>query len=266
MRRLYVIIIFNLFIVTQYTRAQVLNVDREFTEDSLRKNYDLAANIFLSSDKQKNNLLDISTSIEYDNYLKNKYIILALFRNDAVFNGSQMIQNEGLSHIRYRDNDHRNFSPEFYGQYQWNGAWGMEYRYLVGSNLRIKIIDQQEGDIYAGVGTFYEVERWNWQGVKAELVPANPNDIQRDMFRLNSYLKVSRKLTKNIDLSAMSYLQFPLQGDFLQPRWYMDANMYITASNKLEFVLHWDHIRDLNRVVPIDDFFYSFSMGLQVNL
>lgn len=252
--------------ISSDVNAQILNVDREFTEDSVRKNFDLTANLFLSSDKQKNNLLDVSTSLEFDKYLKNKYIILALFRNDAVYNGNQMVQNEGLSHIRYRDNDHRNFSPEFYGQYQWNGAWGMKYRYVAGANLRVKVIDQTKGDIYAAIGSFYEVEKWNWQGVKSALVPSNPKDIKRDMFRLNTYLKASRKLNKNIDVSAVTYLQFPFQSQFLQPRWFLDANMYIAATDKLEFVLHWDHIRDLNRLVPIDDFFYSFSMGIQVNL
>ena len=111
MKGLIIIIIF-IFSISSDCQAQVLNVDREFTEDSARKKHNITANIFLSSDKQKNNLLDLSTSFEYDKYLKNRFIFLALFRNDAVFNGRQMIQNEGLSHLRYRDNDHRNNPPE----------------------------------------------------------------------------------------------------------------------------------------------------------
>jgi hypothetical protein len=266
MGRAHAYILIVVFFIAITSSGQVLNVDREFTEDSLRKKYDVTANLFLSSDKQKNNLLDISTNIEYDKYLKNKYILLALFRNDATFNGAEMLQNEGLAHIRYRDNDHRKFSPEFYGQYQWNGAWGMEYRYLMGSNFRIKIMDKQAGDIYGAIGAFYEVERWNWNGVKSDLVPNKPSDIQRDMLRLNTYIKASRKLTRNIDVSSISYLQFPLKGIFFQPRWYFEANMYVAATDKIELVLHWDHIKDVNRVVPIDDFFYTFSMGIQVNL
>ncbi len=255
-----------LLILSVPVKSQVLNIDREFAPDSARKNYDLITNFFLSSDKQKNNLIDISGNIEYDRFLKNKYVLLALFRSDAVFNGDEMIQNEGMAHIRYRDNDHRKFSPEFFVQYHWNGAWGMEYRNLYGANLRLKIIEKEKGDIYTGIGGFYELERWNWNGVKAEFLPETTPDIQRDLWRINTFLKASGKLSKNMDVSTTSYLQFPVNGQFLQPRWYMEANMFITASDKIEFVLHWDHIRDLYLVVPIDDFYYTFSMGIQLNL
>lgn len=246
--------------------AQVLNIDREFAEDSTRKGYDFAGKVFLSSDKQKNNVINVSGNIEFDKYLKNKYVILALLRNNAVFNGNQVIQNEGIAHLRYRDNDHRKYSPELFIQYQWNGAWGMEFRNIFGSNLRVKILEKEKGDIYTAVGAFYEMERWNWNGVKNELIPQNPSKIVRDMWRVNTYLKASRKLTKSIDFSTVSFLQFPVNGNFLQPRWYMEANMYLAVNNWLSFVLHWDHIRDTYRAVPIDNFYYSFSMGVQVNL
>lgn len=255
-----------ILVITTYSNAQVLNVDREFSEDTLRKKFDVAANLFLSSDKQKNNVFNISTSVEYDKYLRNKYLILALFKNDAVLNGKQIIQNEGFSQLRYRDNDHRKISPEFYFQYQWNGSWGMRYRTLAGTNVRLKIIEKEKGDIYAAIGTFYEKEKWNWDGVKPDLLPLFTNDITRSMFRLNTYLKVSRKLSKNIDISSTSYLQFPLQGKVYKSRWYMDVNLYVTATQKIEFIFHWDHLRDLNRLVPIDDFYYSYSMGFQVKL
>ena len=253
-------------LLTPAINAQVLNVDRELTHDSTRKNYDITANIFLSSDKQKNNLIDFSTNLEYDLYLKNKYVILAFFRNDAVFNGTQMIQNEGLSHLKYRDNDHRSVSCELFAQHQWNGAWGMKFRFLSGANLRLKFIEKDNLDIYGALGTFYEIEKWNWNGVNKNLVPQNASDIQRDIFRLNSYIKLSRKLTHHIDISAISYLQFPLNAFFSHPRWFVDANMYIAATDKLSLVLHWDHILDSYWVVPVDNFFYTFSMGLQVNL
>jgi hypothetical protein len=83
---------------------------------------------------------------------------------------------------------------------------------------------------------------------------------------MNTYLKASAKISKNMDVSATSFIQFPLNEQFFQPRWYMETNLFFSASNNLSFVLHWDHIRDLNRVVPIDNFFYTFSMGIQLNI
>jgi len=245
--------------------AQVLNIDREVIADSLKKNYSFAGTFFFSSDKQKNNLLDASVNLEFNRIFKNKYVFVSLFRSDAVFNGDQMIQNEGMCHLRYRDNDHRRFSTEIFAQYQWNGAWGMIYRNLFGTNFRLKIIEKDNIDCYGAVGGFYEFEKWNWKGVKAELIPLEATNINRGLWRLNTYLKASGKLSKNMDISTTSYLQFPVSQEFFQPRWFMETNLFVTASNHLTFVIHWDHIRDLNRVVPIDDFFYSFSLGIQLN-
>ncbi len=246
--------------------AQVLNLDREVTADSLKKKYSFAGTFFLSSDKQKNNLIDVSGNLEFNRIFNNRYVLISLFRSDAVFNGDQMIQNEGMCHLRYRDNDHRKLSTEFYAQYQWNGAWGMIFRNLYGSNLRIKIFEKDHRDLYGGIGGFYEIERWDWRGVKSELIPLEAKNIMREMWRMNTYLKASAKLSKNIDISATSYLQFPLNEQFFMPRWYMETNLFINATGNLSFVLHWDHLRDLNRVVPIDDFFYTFSMGIQLTM
>ena len=260
------IILLTFFISPSVLHAQVLNLDREVTADSLKKKYSFAGTFFLSSDKQKNNLIDVSGNLEFNRIFNNRYVLISLFRSDAVFNGDQMIQNEGMCHLRYRDNDHRKLSMEFYAQYQWNGAWGMIFRNLYGSNLRIKIFEKEHGDLYGGIGGFYELERWNWKGVKTELIPLQEEDITRKMWRMNTYLKTSAKISKNMDVSATSYIQFPLNEQFFQPRWYMETNLFFSASNNLSFVLHWDHIRDLNRVVPIDNFFYTFSMGIQLNM
>jgi hypothetical protein len=261
-RLFYLIISFFLCI---QSRAQVLNVDRELTEDSLRKKFDLVGSIFVSSDKQKRNVIDYATRLEGDIYFKNKYLLLALFRNDAVFNGKQTIQNEGMAHVRYRDMDTRKWSPEFYIQYQWNGAWGMEYRNLVGSNLRIRWMEKSGFDLYTGHGFFAEQERWNWNGVKPENIPATASDRLRRMFRFNNYVKLSAKLSDNVDWTTVSYWQFPLNGSFFQPRWFLESNVNIGIGKHFNFIVHWDHIRDRYRVVPIDLFYYTVSTGLQFN-
>jgi hypothetical protein len=246
--------------------AQVLNIDREFAADSLRKNWDLSGGFNFSSDKQKKNILDLNTTLEFDRFLKNKYVLLGMVKNDLVYSGKSKIQNEGMFHIRYRDNDHRKLSGEMYAQYQWNGAWGMEYRYLYGSNLRIKLFDRNKSDFYAGIGLFHENERWNWSGVSDDILSNNPNKIERQIFRVNTYLKSSIKLSKSIDLSIISYLQSPMNSNFKNSRWFLDANMFYKLSDKFNFFIHWDHISDAYRVVPIQSFYYSYSTGLMVNL
>jgi outer membrane receptor protein involved in Fe transport len=246
--------------------AQILNIDREFAADSLRKNWDLSGGLNFSSDKQKKNISDLNTSLEFDRFLKNKYVLLGIFKNDLVFSGKSKIQNVGMFHVRYRDNDQRKLSYELYTQYQWNGAWGMEYRYLYGSNLRLKFFDKNKSDFYAGLGVFHENEKWNWSGVADELQIPNAESIKRKMYRVNTYLKSSFKLSKAIDFSVLTYLQIPINSKFKNSRWYLDANLYFRISEKFNFFVHWDHITDAYRVVPIKTFYYSYSTGLMVNL
>ncbi len=243
--------------------SQVFNIDREVVPDSSYKNWAFAAGVNLASDKQQNSILDFSSNAEIDRFFKNNYLLIAALRNDAVLLGKNAIQNEGLAHIRFRDRDTRKISWEGYGQYQWNGAWGMDYRIVLGNNIRFKFLEKRKADLYFASGIFREWEKWNWAGVKPELVPNDAADRTRKMFRLNEYLKYAIKLSDQVDVSTVSYLQFPLKGNFFQPRWHFDTNVFLHVGKHLSFTVSWNHVIDNNRLVPIDRFYYSFSTGLQ---
>ena len=185
---------------------------------------------------------------------------------DVTVNGKQSLQNDGYVHLRFKDNDTRKISLEEYIQYQWNGAWGMEYRFLGGANTRFKLFHKQAFNFYAGLGVFHESEKWNWSGVKdPQLIPVNPPKVTRQAWRLNNYWKVAGKLSPMVDVAAVTFLQFPFSGNFLRPRWYLDVNAFIKTGKHFSIVLHWDHILDDQPAVPISNYFYSFSTGFQVN-
>jgi hypothetical protein len=246
--------------------SQILYLDREKGEDSVRKKINFTGDLTFSSDKQKNNILDLSAQLELDRFYQNKFCLISLFKNDATFLGKKTIQNEGFFHIRYRDQDTRRISAEEYLQYQWNGSWGMEYRILAGANMRNRWIDNSKFDVYTGIGLFQEWERWNWSGLSDNLNTPDKTPVNKTLCRLNSYAKISAKITENVDLALMSYLQFPVDEYFFKPRWNFESNVYFRAGKNFSFLIHWDHILDNNRVVPIQSFYYSISTGLQFNL
>lgn len=261
--RLFLVCVFGLF--TYSLSAQILNIDREGIDDTTSHKWSLNGSLSLSSDKQRNNLVDIGSNMELGRYFKNKYVLIGQSRTDLLFAGKNTIQNQGQFHLRYRDNDTRKLSIELFLQDQWNGAWGMEYRFLQGVNLRIKLHDKAGSDLYTAVGLFHEQERWNWSGVKTT-VPPNATDKRINKIRLNNYVKYAKKLSEILDISLLAYLQFPIQGVFIKPRWYQETNLYIHANKHLNFLIHWDHIYDEQRLVPIENFYYSFSTGLQFKL
>jgi hypothetical protein len=136
--------------------AQIINIDRENSQDSVTKRWEISTLIDFSSDKQVKDLLDLSIKSSLLTKYSNKYALNFIVNNDIVLDGKSTLQNEGMLHLRYRDLDSRKVSSELYLQYQWNGAWGMISRYVLGSNIRYKIFDETSTDFYIGLGLFYE--------------------------------------------------------------------------------------------------------------
>ena len=124
---------------------------------------------------------------EIENLLKNNYMFIGLLNYNLTVNGSEVIQNEGYAQIRFRDNDKRKISNESFLQYQWNGTLGMEYRKLIGSNIRFKILEESDIDLYTATGVFYEMEQWNFEGVNDIDTSLFPSSVSRNIFRLNIF-------------------------------------------------------------------------------
>ena len=61
---LLVINFFVIYLLSANIHSQVLNVDREGVENEIKKNWMSSADLSLSSDKNKLNLLDIASKIE----------------------------------------------------------------------------------------------------------------------------------------------------------------------------------------------------------
>lgn len=255
--------LFALLTLSHFATSQIVNMDREIQLDSAGKKGYVIAATSLSTNRQKSNLWTISSKLEASRYLKNKYMLLGLAKGDFVYNGKISLQNEGMFHLRYRDMDTRMVSQELFSQYQWNGSWGMVSRRIVGGNIRFRFMENKKADLYTATGLFKEWETWNWSGVKELPKPVGQDEFNRNMFRLNQYIKYAIKLNDVVDVSAVSFFQFPLQGQFLNARWSMDANMNLQVSRKVSVTIKWNHTFDNNRIVPIDNFNYHFETGFQ---
>jgi hypothetical protein len=253
-----------LILLSSFAQGQVINADRIINSDTQHHRWSGNMQLSFSGDKQKRNVFDLSTNAELYRFLRSDYALIMLFKNDAVFLGKESVQNEGMLHVRFRDRDTRKISPEFFTQYQWNGAWGMEYRRLIGGNVRVRVIERKKSDLYLSTGLFGEWERWSWAGVKTSNPSVTPSAVTRSMLRLNQYVKYAIRANDVFDVSFISYLQLPVSENFFQPRWFLDVNAYLRVSKRLSAVFHWDHIMDKNRAVPIDDFYYGFSTGFQI--
>lgn len=244
--------------------AQILFVDRETGSDSLNKPLYYCLNASFANDKQKNNLLSFTQNSELS-YINPKHILYLMYlQNDIELNGTRYLENNGMFQLRMRDNDTRSWFPDAIAQVQWNGIWGLDYRYTVGTSLRKKINDINTLDAYISAGIFYEIEKWNSKGVTfAYNTLTLPERIYRNIWRFNLHFKTAFKPNRFSDIVCINYLQFPIQNQFFKPRWVSTFNWYFNVNENLNFVLAYDHNYDAFRPFPIDVFYYGIAIGIQ---
>ena len=249
-----------------FFNAQVLNIDRENGEDSLRKKIKASFTANFSNDKQRNNFIQFINTSELEWFFKNNYFLLLLNNSDFAINGIKILENNGFVQLRVRDNDTRTIAPDFFVQYQWNGVWGMERRALAGINVRINCMEKRKSDLYLSTGVFYENEIWNPFLSGYAYNTDSLNKITRNIFRLNIVPKFAFKLGNKIDFAGISYVQFPLNSNFLQPRWIFDSNLFYDVSKNVNLVLKYSHNYDEFRPLPIDNYFYELNFGVMIKL
>lgn len=254
-------------IIALQMKAQILNVDRENGQDSIPRKQLFSWNVSFSSDKQKKNLLELTNIAEYDRFLKKDRLLVMLLNTDASFNGKAILENNGYFQMRLRDNDKKRVAPDYYMQYQWNGIWGLQNRALAGCNARLKFWDDKTDDLFMSIGVFYEYEKWNPNLSSYAFGGTSTSIVYRQIPRLNFSAKTAVQLKKGIDLSAITFLQFPMNdafAHFTQPRWFLDMNLNFEINKHLSMVLHYDQNIDYYRPLPIDLYFYNLNLGFQL--
>jgi hypothetical protein len=250
------------FFVT--TQAQILNIDREIGNDTVFHRFRASFNFNFSNDKQKKNLVDFSNVSEVDMFLKNKYLFILLAQTELALNGVQALENNGFFQFRFRDNDSRKVAPDIFTQYQWNGVQGMEHRTLFGTNARFRWLEKKKSDLYTSIGVFYEAEKWNPFLSSYAFQKDSLQIVYRNLFRINTSAKFAFKITKDIDFAGTTFLQFPLNSHIGSPRWFFDSNLYFSVNKHLGFTIHYDHNFDTYRPLPIDNYYYTITTGINI--
>ena len=262
MKAIFLLPLITLFAV--YAHGQVLNIDRENGLDSIKKKFRCSMNFSFSSDKQRKNIIDFANTSEMDLFVKKDRVLLLLSQSEFVFNGPAVIENNGFFQLRFRDHDTRKIYPDLFAQYQWNGVQGMEHRALGGVNARIRWMEKKKSDLYTSLGLFYEAEKWNPFISAYSFFSDSLSIVNRNLFRFNTSAKFAFKIAKSIDLSGSTFVQFPLNSFYLQPRWFFDSNLNFEVNKVLTFIIHYDHNLDYYRPLPIDSYYYNLSIGMQL--
>ena len=250
--------------------GQVLNIDRENGQDTIPRKFSAAIGLDFSSDKQRNDFVELSSSTELDFFLKNNHLLILFGQVDMALNGENVIENNGYFMARFRDNDKKRIYPDLFAQYQWNGVLGMQSRALGGVNARIKLFEREDIDGYSALGVFYENEIWNPElNAFGFIDTSNLNRVDRNLFRLNTHFKLAFEISEKIDFAMSHYVQFPMNESFSnmdKPKWFMDSDIFFEVNKNISFNVHYDHTIDYYRALPIDLYYYNLNLGIQLNI
>jgi hypothetical protein len=243
--------------------AQILNIDRTGSVDTTGKRFFAFIGLSASADKQKKDLVDVSSSGDFSYLLPDSFVVVFKVSTDLTTNGSDVIQNAGFFHLRWRDNDSRILYPEVFTQFQWNGVLGMEQRKLIGSNLRWRTLRSPNNSMFMGLGVMYEQERWNFNGVPDSEIYDSLPDIQAKKWRINHYIKWSWRISDKTDFVLANFTQIPVD-KLNKPRIASNASVNFKFLKWLGFSVGYDSIYDLDPVVPISNYYYSLKGQLNL--
>lgn len=241
-------------------RTQILNIDKSDTLPySAKPKSSFNFSTGLEVDKQKITLWDATNTGEWM-LQKNKSLFILAGSYRFTYNGPDDILNAGYFHCRFRLGYRNKFQPETFLQYQWDNRRGLEYRALAGANIRYNFWKGDRWDFNAGLGLFYEEEKWNYAAVDSAKVPALATPLLNRLLKINSYIRLNFKASDNSDLALNIFLQTrPFE---VKPRIAPNLQWNINAGKHIGISISFSGIYDAAPVVPIHQFYYSLSNSI----
>ena len=249
------------------SNAQILTIDKvsNIIDSTQNQKMFTLLTFGFSFIQEEVGILDLKTSADLTYFLK-KDVVYSITQYNLSATGKINYINAGYSHLRYRMNNESVISPEFFTQYQWDEIRGMKNRALGGSNLRFTLLNDSLISIFMGLGLMYEYEVWDYRGVPSHKVPENASDEHINSLKLNSYLKINKQFDENINLIFITYLQAKPDNNIVYPRISPSLRLDIKVYKKVSFSFNFNSIYDFKPIVPIRNFYYSFSNTIMVKI
>lgn len=247
------IIMKNLTLITllllSYTSfAQVINIeDKRIKTDTIGWAGSAEAAVYLN----KNNDFVLSFNTDIHIQYKNKKSLFLLLTDIASVqvNETQSFVNSGFQHFRYNYKITDRFVWEAFVQGQYNEPLAIDYRILVGTGPRYKIIGADKFRLYAAALYMNE----NEQNTGVDMVQNN--------HRLSSY--VSFTLSPNDKFSVVSTTYFqPLFNDFSDQRISTSFDLKSYLTKKLYLDLNYNFLDDSKPAEGVVNTIYEMTAGI----
>ena len=213
---------------------------------------------------QKKDLLEFENTSDISFRFKKNAITLANKIELSKY-GDETLLSGGYLYVEYRKILEKRFALEPFSQLHWSEARGLEFKYAGGINARYRVITIDQIGLFAGTGPFYEYERWNYDGVKDNLVPAITTEINSEEVKLGTYISFKWETNFNITLDISMYHQARFDEIFTTPRLASSSSITFNFTEHLGLILQYQNIYDYKPLVPIDNLYNKVTFSIDIS-
>ena len=242
--------------VPDTVKSQVINVERHRVQIDTVKIWTGGLGFGLSVSQNKNQVIRFNNSADLA-YIARDHDFLLLGRNNFLRVEGENVMNDGHVHLRsvfFRDHT---YAPELFLQAQYNLDWGLKRRALAGSNIRVRLHQEESFSAFVSTGFMFENEIWendSNEGIKRK---------ENNFIKSTTSVNIRGRLTESIDLAAISYYQ-ARPDSFFKPRFTSDWQVRFRISEKLRFNLQFVSTFDSDPPLDSTEFIYNINNVLEV--
>ncbi len=212
----------------------------------------------------KDDFLEIGITSDLSMRMKNHAFTFANKLEYSLL-GDERILSGGFIYMEYVNLQNKKITFEPFFQMHWNEVRGLDRKYAGGINLRWRALVKKSTGLYFGIGSLYEMERWNYSGVPEDLLPMDQFLIEKTQFRGTSYISYKQKLGDLFDLDIGGYFQPTFSAPFRNYRLASSIELTYNITKYLGLRLLYQNIYDNTPLVPIDKLYNDVNFGVTIS-
>ncbi|RNI23629.1 DUF481 domain-containing protein [Rufibacter latericius] len=188
---------------------------------------------------------------------RNTYLVLASY-NYVRLKGETQVET-GYVHGRVNFNRKDRLSYETWAQAQYDYNRGLELRTLAGAGIRFAVVQKENIRFNLGTGVMYEYERWH--NLEEERY------INKYIPKLSNYASIRLPLNPFLELSTIHYYQvgYDRPAGMARHRFSGDVSIVMKINNRFQLTTNFSHTYENRPIVPIPNYLYSLTNGIQLS-
>ncbi|WP_109833113.1 DUF481 domain-containing protein [Reichenbachiella versicolor] len=247
-------ILVAIFLLTiQFAQGQVLNIEkRRLDQDTIAKlmgNFSFLFNI--QEQQGRITMFDIDANLAK---LTDKHAYIMIGDMQFINARGESVSSRGFLHGRAVFFRKPRFSPEVFGQVQYDALRGMKERKLIGVGPRCRILSKQQVQLTLGSSMMYEYEIWDFE----------EQNEKTQKLKNSTYLSWILSFDDRISYNGAVYFQVPfetIQGS----RTFTDHYFNFNLTKNIAFLIKFNFWYDDRPVIDVNRTAYRLTTGLKIS-